>query len=205
MIVHKYIVHVLDRNSEGPILNDFEGKNNMEVDKFFEKVINKVTKDDDLRQAVFKDYNETNIKLIIKEMVEVLTSRLRKHNKECMKIGFGISYSKSIGGGFYHQLKLDRPTDDTTEITDICLLIFDKFYEFLPIRKVSISCNNLITKKGKQLSLFEEDKDQKANNIDTTIDEIKDRFGKNSLLKASNLLDDSTAIERNKKIGGHHE
>ena len=48
MIVHKYIVHVLDRNSEGPILNDFEGKNNMEVDKFFEKVINKVTKDDDL-------------------------------------------------------------------------------------------------------------------------------------------------------------
>ena len=46
MIVHKYIVHVLDRNSEGPILNDFEGKNNMEVDKFFEKVINKVTKDD---------------------------------------------------------------------------------------------------------------------------------------------------------------
>lgn len=156
-------------------------------------------------QVLFKDYNETNIKLIIKEMVEVLTSRLRKHNKECMKIGFGISYSKSIGGGFYHQLKLDRPTDDTTEITDMCLLIFDKFYEFLPIRKVSISCNNLITKKGKQLSLFEEDKDQKANNIDTTIDEIKDRFGKNSILKASSLLDDSTAIERNKKIGGHHE
>ena len=62
MIVHKYIVHVLDRNSEGPILNDFEGKNNMEVDKFFEKVINKVTKDDDLRQAVFKDYNENIIR-----------------------------------------------------------------------------------------------------------------------------------------------
>ena len=46
MVVHKYIVHVLDRNSEGPILNDFEGKNNAEVDKFFEKLINKVAKDE---------------------------------------------------------------------------------------------------------------------------------------------------------------
>ena len=69
MIVHKYIVHVLDRNSEGPILNDFEGKNNMEVDKFFEKVINKVTKDDDLRQAVFKDYNENIIRNCCEQII----------------------------------------------------------------------------------------------------------------------------------------
>lgn len=26
MIIHKFIVHVLDKNSEVPILNDFEGK-----------------------------------------------------------------------------------------------------------------------------------------------------------------------------------
>ena len=69
MIVHKYIVHVLDRNSEGPILNDFEGKNNMEVDKFFEKVINKVTKDDDFRQAVFKDYNENIIRNCCEQII----------------------------------------------------------------------------------------------------------------------------------------
>lgn len=69
MIVHKYIVHVLDRNSEGPILNDFEGKNNMEIDKFFEKVINKVTKDDDLRQAVFKDYNENIIRNCCEQII----------------------------------------------------------------------------------------------------------------------------------------
>ena len=54
MIIHKYIVHVLDRNSENPILNDYEGKNNLEVDKFFERVINKVAKDDDLRKGVFQ-------------------------------------------------------------------------------------------------------------------------------------------------------
>ena len=69
MVVHKYIVHVLDRNSEGPILNDFEGKNNAEVDKFFEKLINKVAKDDDLRKAVFKDYSDNLIKSVSYSLV----------------------------------------------------------------------------------------------------------------------------------------
>ena len=206
MIVHKYIVHVLDRNSEGPILNDFEGKNNMEVDKFFEKVINKVTKDDDLRQAVFKDYNETNVKLIIAEMVDVLTARMRASGKESRVIGFGIGYSKDVHGGFYHSIKLDTPTDSSKEITNICFLIFDRYYNNLPIRKVSISCGGLTKKSGVQLNLFDsiEEKNNEVK-VNTAIDEIKARFGKNSIVKASSLLPDSTAIERNKKIGGHHE
>lgn len=37
------------------------------------------------------------------------------------------------------------------------------------------------------------------------MDEIKSKFGKNSIVKASSLLPDSTAIARNEKIGGHHE
>ena len=41
--------------------------------------------------------------------------------------------------------------------------------------------------------------------IQCAIDEIKDRYGKNSILKASALLEDSTIMDRNKKIGGHHE
>ena len=41
--------------------------------------------------------------------------------------------------------------------------------------------------------------------VNTAIDEIKSKFGKNSIVKASSLLPDSTAIARNEKIGGHHE
>ena len=39
MIIHKFIVHVLDKNSDVPILNDFEGKINPEVDKFLENIL----------------------------------------------------------------------------------------------------------------------------------------------------------------------
>ena len=157
-------------------------------------------------QVLFKDYDANNIKIIISEMVDVLASRLRKSNKQCMVIGFGIGYSKSVGDGFYHSVKLDSPTDNSKEILNCCENIFDKFYEDLPIRKVSISCGGLCEKTGVQLNLFDTYQSIKnEEDINKTIDQIKEKFGKNSLLKASALLEDSTAIERNKKISGHHE
>ena len=50
-------------------------------------------------------------------------------------------------------------------------------------------------------SIEEEEKESKKDKI---IDEITSKYGKNSLVRASALLSDSTALERNKKIGGHN-
>ncbi len=157
-------------------------------------------------QVLFKDYNENNIKIIIREMVDQLCARLRLNNKQTTVIGLGISYSKDIGSGFYHTLKLDAPTDSNKDLINYCYMLFDRYYEFLPIRKVSISYGGIVSKKGVQLNLFENvDNIKNTEKINNTIDEIKNKFGKNSLITASNLLPDSTAIERNTKIGGHHE
>lgn len=156
-------------------------------------------------QVLFKDYDENNIKIIISEMVDVLVSRLRINNKLTKWIGLGIGYSKNVTGGFFHSIKLDNPTDDDREILKYCLIIFDKFYEFLPIRKVTINFGLLQKRENIQLNLFNNiEKMESKRNVDLTIEKIKNKFGKNSLLKATNLLDDSTAIERNKKIGGHY-
>ena len=157
-------------------------------------------------QVLFKDYNENNIKLIIREMIEVICTRLRNNKKQTTIIGLGIGYSKDIAGGFYHSIKIDAPTDLESDITKYCYLIFDRYYEYLPIRKVSISCGGLIDRFGVQLDLFntlENIEDEEK--ISNAIDEVKLKFGKNSLVKASSLMSDSTILERNKKIGGHHE
>ncbi len=157
-------------------------------------------------QVLFKDYNENNIKIIISEMVDVCTARLRENNKMTKCIGLGIGYSKEIDNGFYHTMKLDVATDNSSEILKYCLIIFDKFYGYLPIRKVTVTCAALEKKESKQLNLFENEEENKnTSNIGKTIDEIKTKYGKNSLIKATSLLKDSTAIERNKKIGGHFE
>lgn len=155
-------------------------------------------------QILFKDYNGSNVEIIIREMVDVVTRRMRLSNKQAMVIGLEIGYSKSVGGGFYRIMKLDAPTDDTQIIFETCKLLFDRFYQEKPIRKVGVSVGKLTDKDSIQLNIFEDynevlAKEQK----DATIDLITNKFGKNSLLKASALLNDSTIKERNKKIGGH--
>ena len=69
MIIHKSIVHVLDKNSENPILNDYELKNNREVDLFFQKIINKISKDDNLRKCTYKKFNDNLIQSCCEQII----------------------------------------------------------------------------------------------------------------------------------------
>lgn len=156
-------------------------------------------------QVLFKDYYDYNIPIIIKEVIEVIAIRLRKNKKTCSLISFGIGYSKNYGGGFSHMQKLDTYTDDENEIFTVCMLMFNKYYEDYPIRKVSVALGKLTDKDSLQLNIFDNPEEViKKEKGKLAFDEIRDKFGKNSLIKASNLLSDSTAIDRNKKLGGHY-
>lgn len=154
-------------------------------------------------QVLFKDYDGNNIKIIIRETIEVVCRRLRKNKKQAGIIGLGIGYSIDVGGGFYHSVKVN-PTSDEDEFYFVCTNIFDKFYNDLPIRKVTIAASGLVSDTSLQLNLFsnvEVVEDNKK--LNETVDKIKEKYGNNSIIKASNLLADSTAIDRNGKIGGH--
>ncbi len=168
---------------------------------------NNQTKDKSIShsQVLFKDYNGENIQIIIREMIELLTRRLRENNKLTSLVGLGISYSKNTPGGFYHMQKIDSTINNEKLIYQICLNLFDRYYENLPIRKVSITLGRLSDDTGIQLNLFESyEKIKKDKNESIAIDEIKKKYGNNSILKASSLLEDSTIKERNGKIGGHN-
>lgn len=69
MIIHKFITHVLNKDMDEPVLNDFEGKVSPVVDKFLQQSIKKVKKDDFLRKAKFKDYDENLIKNLCDEII----------------------------------------------------------------------------------------------------------------------------------------
>lgn len=69
MIINKYITHVLNKESDVPILNDFECKVFQNVDKFLQKSIKKVSRDSDLRKAIFKNYNDNLIKNCCESMI----------------------------------------------------------------------------------------------------------------------------------------
>lgn len=157
-------------------------------------------------QMLHKDYFRANIGILVDEMVEVVCTRLRASNYDCQLIGFGLGYNKYVTGGFYHSRKLDAPTRKPKEISKICHQMIEDYYDGSAIRKIMISVGKLSKNDSIQLNLFSDyEKEVKDEKLNHSIDFVKNKFGKNSLVKASALLEDSTIMERNEKIGGHHE
>lgn len=74
----------------------------------------------------------------------------------------------------------------------------------MPIRSIGISLSNTSIQEEEQMSLFGDiDQRERAYALAKTIDEIRLRYGKNSVLRASSHLEHSTARYRNGLIRGH--
>ena len=157
-------------------------------------------------QVLFKDYNKKNIVTIIREMNDDLSSRLRSEGKLTQLVSIYIGYSKAEMGGFSRQMSLLTPTDDTETLFKAVMEIFNKHIEEKPIRRVGINFGRLTSASHQQLNIFENSDKQLANHkLQTTMDKLQLKYGKNILLRASALSSDSTAIERHNQIGGHRK
>ena len=74
----------------------------------------------------------------------------------------------------------------------------------IKIRGLNISYGSLGEGDSVQLSLFESQEDQiERSRLNDALDSIHRMFGDNSVLRASALLERSTAMRRNEQIGGH--
>ena len=157
-----------------------------------------------LGQVLFRDYNKEEAKLIVKEMCDDLSSRLREKGFKTGCVGLTIGYSMGVYGGFSRQSKLESPTSDTHMLLKELNRLYDKYIDDLPIRRVYLSYGALTDSEYTQLNLFEDNElSEERENLDKVMDEVKKRFGKNAVLRGSSLTEASTAKERHGQIGGH--
>ena len=156
-------------------------------------------------QVLFKVYTKVGAKLIIREVAEDLTRRLRLNKKMCKTVKLSIGYSKEFSGGFSRQVKLDYKTNRTSKIYEAFSYLLEKFYDNKPIRKISVTVTNLTTQGSEQLSLFEDfQSDYMERMLDSSIDEIQNKYGLNSVFRATALTEESTKLSRSQKVGGHN-
>lgn len=162
-----------------------------------------------LGQVLMRDYSKEEIPLILREMSDDLTLRLRKRKQftECVHLSIRYSFSIDDAKGFSHQVQLMQPTDLTSEIYNSLMYLFNKYCLDKPIRQIGISLGKLSDAQLKQISLFDlEDKNyQEEKNELSAIDQIKEQYGDNSVLRMSSLSKASTAKERHNQIGGHRK
>ena len=137
---------------------------------------------------------------------------------------YGRVQPKHTGGG----KKLPLPTASTKQIVEAALAIYDEQTNpALLVRRVNVAALNVISdaeaeairaeaaKPPAQLSFFTDEEalaaeqaeaaaiHERERNLQKALLEIKDRFGKNAILKGVNYAEGARGRERNAEVGGH--
>lgn len=119
-------------------------------------------------------------------LVENVSISLRKKNKYASQIGVMLKdkYFKS----YSHQRKLKNPTSNTDEIYLVAKELVKELWNEEGIRLVGVSLNKLSTSLHHQISMFEDVKVvEKNNDLDKIVDKLKEEYGNNIIVKASQL------------------
>ena len=141
-----------------------------------------------------------DIKTGIALLADNVATRLRRHGMKafCICLTVRDPSFKTVS----HQTTLDCPTYLESEITEACLSLYDAFFSksALPVRMLTVSATNLVDAESagvEQISLFSDGKGKKKHeNIELTVDEIRKKFGGNSMTRASFLNNDFSLREK---------
>ena len=87
-----------------------------------------------------------------------------------------------------HQRKLVEATSNTKEIYALAKeLLHEMYIKGTPIRLIGMRVDNLIEKDELQLSLFSHQDSEKQEKIDKVVDDLKQKYGYNSITRAGKL------------------
>ena len=157
-------------------------------------------------QTLPRNYNYKEAKTVIRELIDDLSLRMRNEGKMCEVVALGIGYA-SNQGGFSRQMSLLSLTNDTEMLKEAVFEIYDHNVIDKPIRQIYISFGRVSNRvQYQQLSLlYDNEKSQKQQQFQDILDILHNKYGINSVLRASALTEESTAKERHNQIGGHRK
>lgn len=157
-------------------------------------------------QILDEDYKYSDALLAMKEMVDLISLELVEKGLCTNHISLYIGYTKDIIKRTSVSVKLKEYTNSRKKLMEYFVELFERNVnkDYL-IRRINIGLGNVKEETYKTLSLFDnEEDDKKEKSIQKTILKIKEKYGKNSILKGMNLEEKATTINRNKLIGGHN-
>ena len=158
-------------------------------------------------QVLPKDYNYTDCRLIVKEMCDLLCLELVKKRKitDSISLYLGASGQSERQAGLHGSEKISVTTNSNRVLQEAVIRLFDRVADKNAYyRRVNISFNDLKNEEFEQFDIFTDPKELcRDRNIQRAAISIKDKYGKNAILKGMNLQEAGTTIERNGQIGGH--
>ncbi|KXT78858.1 ImpB/MucB/SamB family protein [Streptococcus sp. DD13] len=156
-------------------------------------------------QILPRDYiNQREIEIVLAEMAEQVAVRLRKRKKKARGVGLYIRFSRSEQAHHLHRHQKIEATNQTKTLIKTILTLFRNSYQGQAVRQIAIQYDSLVEDAIQEFTLFDDvDQLQKEEQIQQSIDRIREKFGFLSVQKATILTNGSRTIARSKLVGGH--
>jgi len=165
-------------------------------------------------QVLFSPYSFDEAKIILREMVEQSTLELIATHRATGAIALTVGYNRE---GKYNDptstrrptgasIRLGGSTNSLRELTDLFLSIYDRTTDpNTKIRNIAISMAELTDECNIPVDIFTDVEAQKReHSLLCAVVDIKNKFGKNSIVRGMSFEEKATTRARNLMIGGHN-
>lgn len=157
-------------------------------------------------QVLSRDYTFEEGKLAIKEMADLLALELVEKGLVTDSITLHVGYSNRYEVKPAHgTTTMTVTTSSAKQITSHTVKLYEKIVDrFRSVRRMTLTLNHVVDERYRQYDLFTNPAElEKEHQLQKAMLDIKEKFGKNAILKGMNLENGATTIERNQQIGGH--
>ena len=158
-------------------------------------------------QVLMRDYKCNEGEIIAKEMMDQLCLDMTAKKLATDSVSLYVGYSHTEGiPGTDGTAKLGVETNAASMLVPAIEALYRRIVDpRFVIRRVCISCNNVVEDQGVlQLNMFEDTTKQlKDKALQEAMLGIRAKYGKNSILRGMNYDPAATGRERNAQIGGH--
>ncbi|MEB7435540.1 Y-family DNA polymerase [Staphylococcus pasteuri] len=153
-------------------------------------------------QILLRDYEFNEVKAVINEQVEDVFFRSRQQHLYPTTISITLGYAE--GGGIRKQFTKKHGFKSTNAI-------IQKLWQYVSnvadvseyYRTVSVNMTNFKSSHIQQLELFKSNMEQQSEAIDHALDNVRLKYGKDIVMRATSLTDSGTLKSRQGLMAGH--
>lgn len=125
---------------------------------------------------------------VLRRLCDSVGKRLQKDHVRTRVVAVSIKNSDFMR--YSHQCTLATATDSPAELYQQACRLFDECWDGSPVRLLGVSTSKITKDSLQQLNLFDHEKLEKKQRLESAIDSIRSRYGKNAVMRASEKQDE---------------
>lgn len=145
-------------------------------------------------------------RLIVKEMADLLALELVEKGLVTNSVTLHVGYNHRFEAKSAHgTITMTVTTSSARQLIAYTEQLYERIVDrSLPIHRFNLTFNRVVDEIYQQYDLFTDPAElEREHKLQKAMLDIKEKYGKNAILKGMNLEKGATTMERNLQIGGH--